>query len=170
MHSDNDFCCSAIVACNEVGAIGLKGKLMYTIPGDLINFKRLTMGHYVIVGRTTYESIPNRLPGRKIILLTRNINYTCTVHKDIITKTTIEEAITFVRDHCREVFVIGGASVYEQAKQYINKIYMTYVHDNKYGDKYFRINDESEWNTHVIKSGTFGGLEYDYRITTKIYK
>ncbi len=160
-----NFYCSAIVSCNSLGTIGVNNELLYKIPDDLKNFKKLTMGHYVIVGKNTYESIPNRLPGRKILLMTSNNNYKCYIHDDIKIFQNPTNVMDFVENKKEnEVFVIGGASVYGQFWKYINRIYMTYIFDDKPGDSYFTIDKPEQWSTAIISTNKFNDLKYEYRI------
>src|ERR1035438_1478937 len=103
---------SLIAAISEDGTIGDKGKIPWHIREDLQRFKRLTMGHPIIMGRSTYESIGKPLPGRTNIVLTQNPTFTAPA--EVRTFTTLDAAL----DHCRtqnveSVFIIGGSKVYQ---------------------------------------------------------
>ena len=135
---------SIIVACCKSWAIGKEGKIIHRIKEDLEFFKNKTLGHTVIVGRKTYESIPNRLPGRKIIVISSNKNYQCEVRKDIVVVADFAKAIEFTRGE-EEVFIIGGTSVYEQGMKVADKIYLTLVDDYCDGDSYFKNFSEEDW-------------------------
>jgi len=104
---------SLIVAMDEERGIGVEGRLPWHLPADLKRFKSLTMGHHLIMGRKTYESIGSPLPGRTMIIVTRNPSYQpdgCMVAR------SLDTAIEFARmDLENEVFIIGGADLFEQA-------------------------------------------------------
>ena len=116
---------SIIAAVAKNRAIGHENRLLYWLPNDLKRFKSLTTGHTIIMGRRTYESLPKgALPNRRNIVLSKGKKTfpNCECYK------SLEEAL----DHCREdeeVFIIGGASVYEQAMKYAHKLYLTEIDD-----------------------------------------
>src|SRR3972149_8133817 len=98
-------------------------------------FKMLTMGHPVIMGRTTYESIGKPLPGRINIILTRDKSFKA---PGCIAAYSFEEALTLAREtDSEEVFIIGGGKVYEQAMQIADKLYLTIVEGKFDADTYF---------------------------------
>lgn len=122
----------AAVAANR--AIGYRNKLLYWLPDDLARFKSLTDGHTVIMGSNTFKSLPKgALPNRRNIVLSRKQ----TSFEGCETYKSLEEAIA----HCKadeEVYIIGGASVYEKSLSIANKLYMTEVHDvPKKADTFF---------------------------------
>jgi len=122
----------AAVARNR--AIGNENKLLYWLPNDLKRFKRLTTGNTIIMGRRTFESLPKgALPNRRNIVLSRN-----STHFDGCERYgSLEEALR----HCQKdenVFVIGGASVYEQALPIADKLFLTEIDDTPtHADAYF---------------------------------
>jgi dihydrofolate reductase len=133
-----------IVAISEDGTIGDKGGIPWRISGDLKRFKRLTMGHPIIMGRKTYESIGKPLPGRRNIVLTRNANFRAPA--EVLKFDRIDAAL----DHCRQrreetVFVIGGGEVYRQALALADKLFVTEVHRRVNGDTRFPEYDRSQW-------------------------
>lgn len=113
----------AAVATNR--AIGNENKLIYWLPDDLKRFKALTTGHTIIMGRRTFESLPKgALPNRRNIVLSR----TQTEFPGCDTYASLEEALR----HCNEdedIYIIGGASVYEQAMPLAHRLCLTEVHD-----------------------------------------
>lgn len=120
---------SMIVAVDKNGAIGAEEKLLWDIPEDRKRFKELTMGHPVILGRKTFESILSYihkpLPGRTNIVVTRDQNYS---YEGCITTHSIEEAIKRAKEIDKgEIFVGGGGSIYRQALPYTNRLYITLV-------------------------------------------
>ena len=133
-----------IVAMSEDGTIGDKGKIPWHISDDLKRFKRLTMGHPIIMGRKTYESIGKPLPGRTNIVLTRNTRFTAP--PEVLTFDGFEAAV----EHCRRrheeiVFVIGGAEVYRQALPFADKLFVTEVRQRITGDTKFPDYDTRRW-------------------------
>ena len=135
---------SIIVAVAENGIIGLDNRLIWRLSDDLKNFKRLTYGHFIIMGRKTYESIGKPLPGRTNIILTRDISYDV---KDCVVLRSIDEALTYSASKKQEeVFIIGGAQIYKETIDIANKLYLTKVYASPHGDAYFPTIDFSNWN------------------------
>lgn len=121
---------SLIVAMGKNRVIGKEGKIPWHISDDLKRFKALTMGHPLIMGRKTYESLGRALPGRTNIVLSRNPEFAPT---DAATVPSLKEALDLTRDS-GEVFVIGGQSLYEQSLPSADKIYLTLVDIEVGGD------------------------------------
>lgn len=116
---------SIIAAVAENRAIGYENKLLYWLPNDLKRFKALTTGHTILMGRKTYDSLPKgALPNRRNVVVSRSVSELpgCDVYP------TIESALDSCHDD-EEVFIIGGASIYEQAMPLADKLYLTEVHD-----------------------------------------
>lgn len=137
---------SIIVALSTNYVIGKDGKLPWHIPRDLAHFTDLTMGKPVIMGRKTYESIGQRLPGRDNIILSRNPDYKvegCHVVPDLFTALG---KILSGGDAPPEVMIIGGGQVYKHALPYADKIYLTWVHEVIDGDCSFPFIDHLEWS------------------------
>jgi dihydrofolate reductase len=133
-----------IVAISENGIIGDKGKIPWHISNDLKRFKRLTMGHPIIMGRKTYESIGKPLPGRTNIVLTQSPNFTAP--SEVLIFASLNAAL----DHCRtqnaeSAFIIGGNKVYEAALPLTDKLFITEVHQHINGDTNFPDYDRAEW-------------------------
>jgi len=116
------------------GAIGNGGKLLHHISDDLKRFKSITLGHPVIMGRKTYESLGKPLPGRTNIVITRNSDF---VAEGCLIVPSLEEAIKQGGEIDQEVFVIGGGEIYKQALPYTNKLYLTIVESDAEGDVFF---------------------------------
>jgi len=112
-----------IVAMSSKGGIGRQGKLLCHLPNDLKRFKKLTMGHPIIMGRKTFESLPNGpLPGRQNIVMTRNTQWE---HPDGVTVAhSLPEAVAAAEGD-NEIFIIGGEQVYKEALPYASKAYLT---------------------------------------------
>lgn len=132
---------SLLVAVAENGVIGHKGGMPWRLPSDLRRFRRLTLGHHVIMGRKTFASIGRPLPGRKMVVLTRQNDYQAV---DARIAASWEDALAIAQDDS-EVFVIGGAEIFRLALPCVNRIYRTMVHDRPEGDTFFPSFDETEW-------------------------
>ena len=134
---------SLIVALDEKGGIGKDNRLPWHINSDLKRFKSITMGHHLIMGRKTYETIDKPLPGRTTIIVTRNPNY----HPDgCISVKSIEEALSVAkRNHESEVFIIGGGEIFRQSIDMADKIYLTNIHTVVNADTYFPEIEARSW-------------------------
>ena len=134
---------SIIAAIADNGAIGANNRLLCHLPNDLRRFKKLTTGHTVIMGRKTFESLPKgALPNRTNVVVTRNLQQSidgCELYDQLL------DAI-HNHQHESEVFIIGGASVYAQAIQLADKLYLTYIHHTfEHADTFFPVINDSEW-------------------------
>ena len=142
---------SLIVAMAKNRTIGLDGAMPWHVPEDLKFFKRVTMGHPVIMGRKTYQSIGAALPGRTNIVVTRNKDFEAAdadvVHdlSEALTKAKATEELWRPDGGREEIFVIGGADIYGQALPEAQRIYMTEVHQVHSGDALFPELAEGEW-------------------------
>lgn len=114
---------SLIAAVAKNRAIGYQNKLLFAIKEDMEHFKRLTMGHVIIMGRHTFESLPNgALPHRKNIVISKSQM----VFKGCTRVSSFEEALSMCQKEA-EVFVIGGEQVYKEAISQANKLYLTEI-------------------------------------------
>lgn len=129
---------SAIAALGNQNQIGHGNNLIWHIPDDLKRFKELTLGHVVIMGRKTYESIPEKfrpLPNRTNIVITRDTTYEA---PGCIIVHSIEEALKEAKKiEDQEAFIIGGAEIYTQALPYTDKLYLTLIDSDTPGDSFF---------------------------------
>jgi len=125
---------SGIVALSENGIIGKKGKIPWHLPNDLKQFRNLTEGHCVVMGRKTYESIGRPLSNRTNIVITRG------TYPGVVITPSFEWALEFARFQKEtELFVIGGAQVYKAAEPFMARLYVTVVHTQIEGDTSFPI-------------------------------
>ena len=125
---------SIIVAMDEAGVIGRDNELPWHLPDDLRRFKATTMGHVLVMGRRTWESIGRVLPGRRFIVLTRNPAFRAPSGVDVAP--TLERALAMAPD-AERVFVIGGAAVYRDALPLADELIVTHVHATVQGDVTF---------------------------------
>tara|TARA_Y100000814_G_C12319486_1_gene397785 strand:- start:657 stop:1151 length:495 start_codon:yes stop_codon:yes gene_type:complete len=121
----------AAVSINNV--IGNNNKLIWKLSNDLKRFKNLTTNHSVIMGRKTFESLPNPLPDRDNIVITRDTNYS---KPNIQVCSSIEDAINLTKTDTQP-FIIGGGEIYSQTINIVDKIELTRVHEEFDGDAYF---------------------------------
>ena len=133
---------SLFVATAHGGVIGKAGGLPWHLPAELAYFKQKTMGHPIIMGRKTHESIGRSLPGRTNIVISRNRSYTPAPGAILVP--SLDKAIQ-AAGQVNEVFVIGGESIYAEALPIANKIYLTKVDAQIDGDRFFRF-DVSDWH------------------------
>ena len=132
---------SLIVAMARNRVIGVNNTLPWHLPADLKHFKTLTMGHHIVMGRKTYESIGRPLPGRTSVVVTRNPGY---APPGVITANSLEAAISACGE-AAEIFVIGGAELYRQAITFADRIYLTEIDAGIPGDVHFMELDGRQW-------------------------
>ncbi len=139
---------SIVVAASDNGVIGREGELPWRMPADLQRFKRLTMGHCLIMGRKTYESIGRPLPGRVSIVLSRSPDWSPNA-EGVLVAQCLDEAIRLAADapdmDCSEAYIVGGGEVYRQAMTHADRIHLTRVHTTLEGDAYFPEIDPNKW-------------------------
>ena len=140
---------SLIVAHSSNRVIGIDGQLPWHIPDDLKYFKAITMGKPIIMGRKTFDSIGKPLPGRLNIIITRNTDLTI---EECVVVNNLEAAITEAKNYFKtqdtdqeEIFIIGGAQIFEQSMEFVNKIYITEVHADYAGDVFFDELSDNDW-------------------------
>ena len=126
-------CVSIIVAMAENNVIGRDMDLPWHISADLKRFKALTMGHHIVMGRKTYESIGRLLPGRTTVIITRQENYQV---EGALVVNSLEEAQAVAAGDS-ELFIIGGGQIYELAMPFADKLHVTRVHTKVDGDTRF---------------------------------
>lgn len=125
---------SLIVAMTEDRVIGRENKLPWHLSEDLKRFKALTMGHPIIMGRKTYESIGKPLPGRHNIVISRNATRR---YEGVTVVHSLDEALDTFAAVDTELFVIGGAKIYELALPIADRLYLTLIHSKFDGDAHF---------------------------------
>ncbi len=132
-----------LVACDENRVIGKDNSLIWYLPADLKRFKALTTGQVIIMGRKTYDSIGKPLPNRTNIVVTRQKNYAV---QGVEVVHSLEEAILKAKSlRSDDIFVIGGAEIYQLAMSLADQIVLTKLHDIFDGDTYFPEISEKDW-------------------------
>lgn len=132
-----------IVAVSANGVIGRDNDLPWKLRSDLQRFKRLTMGHAILMGRKTFESLPKVLPGRKSIVLTRDESFRVD-HPDVIVVRDIEAALDCLPPN-ETIFVIGGANIFAQFLPIATDLMITRVLQDVEGDTYLSPFDLSDY-------------------------
>ena len=161
---------SIIVVTDKNGVIGREDRIPWKLTSDLVNLKRLTKGHTVILGRKTYESMDwyyNRsgreMPGKMYIVVSRNEGYK-PARQNTTVAHSIEEAIAKAGSYGDEnVYVIGGAAIFEAMLPYTDRIYLTVVQTEAEGDVHFPKIDDKQWRELSIENHTKDEKnEYDF--------
>ena len=155
----------AAVSINNI--IGNKNKLIWKLSNDLKRFRNLTTNHSVIMGRKTFESLPNPLPGRDNIVITRDTNYS---KPNIQVCSSIEDAINITKTDTQP-FIIGGGEIYTQTINIVDKIELTRVHEEFDGDAYFpeipldifELINEENYNSDLENEFDYSYLTYKKR-------
>lgn len=134
---------SIIVASADNGVIGRDGGLPWRLPADLRRFKRLTLGHHLLMGRRTFESVGRPLPGRTTVVITRRPDWRV---EGVTVARSFREATSVARRAGEdEAFVAGGAQVYREALSSADRIYWTRVRGVFPGDTFFPEPDLTRW-------------------------
>ena len=151
-----------VVAIGKNRELGMENQLLWHIPDDLKRFKQLTLGHPIIMGRKTFESIVQKigkpLPERTNIVVTRDPTYKGPSSTGVLVASSLEEALAMAKDQpgSEEIHIGGGAQIYEQALPYVDKLYLTLIDDEKPADSFFppyeseftkkTFEEKHEWN------------------------
>jgi dihydrofolate reductase len=132
-----------IAAAAENNALGKDNQLVWHLPDDFKRFKTLTSGHYIIMGRKTFESFPKPLPNRTHVIITRQKDYQ--VPDGCIVVPSLEKAVE-ISPKNEEVFIIGGGEIYKQSIDIADKVELTRVHTSVEADTFFPEINPEKWN------------------------
>ena len=128
---------------DEERGIGKNNQIPWHLSADLKRFRALTMGHHLIMGRKTYESIGRPLPGRTTVIITRNLNYQAEGCRIVH---TLQEALDLARtDGDNETFIIGGGEIFKRALPLANRIYLTHIYARMECDTFFPDFNLGDW-------------------------
>lgn len=151
---------SLIAAVAANGVIGSDNALPWRLPEDLKRFKALTLGHPVIMGRRTHESIGRPLPGRRNIVISRNAAFAA---EGCETAASLESAIAACAGTADEIFVIGGAQIYAKALPLAERLYLTEIRAEFPGDASFPAFDRDVWReTARERNPGENGIGFDF--------
>lgn len=161
---------SIVVAASLNHVIGINNKLPWHLPGDLLYFKKLTTGHPIIMGRSTFDAIGKPLPNRTNIVLTRNKSFE---HLGLLIFHTIEDMLLFIqKENYHQAFVIGGDTIYKQLLPFCNKVYLTRVHTIiENGDAFFPLLSEQIWQKVSVESNKKdqkNAFDFDLEVYSRI--
>ncbi len=131
-----------VVAATDDGVIGRDGGMPWHLPADLAHFKRVTMGHPIVMGRRTYESIGRALPGRLNVVVTRDRSFAAA---GVAIAHSLDDALAACGD-VPEVMVIGGGALYREAMPRATRIHLTQIHAAIAGDTHFPTLDPAVWH------------------------
>lgn len=146
-----------IAAIGKNNELGKNNDLIWKFKEDMKFFKETTMSHHVVMGRRTFESLPSILPGREnIVISTNNIN-----NDKIKLYKSIKEFLVSYKDYDRDVFIIGGASIYKEFIDIASTLYLTEIDDiEKDADVYFPIFNKEEFNKEIINELEENNIKY----------
>jgi len=130
-----------IAAIAENNALGKDNQLIWHLPADLKRFKKVTLGHHIIMGRKTFDSLGKPLPNRTTIIITRNKNYS---QKGCIVVHSLKDALEAAKAD-EDPYILGGAEIYEQALEIADKLDLTFVHHQFEADAFFPDIDPTIW-------------------------
>ena len=148
---------SMIASVGKNRELGKKNGLVWRISKDMKFFKNTTMGHKVIMGYNTYKSLPGNLPGREIIVLSYE-----KIDGDVETAYSIQELLDKYLNSKEEVFICGGASLYNQFIEYANKLYLTEIDDSDIeADAFFPEFNKDEWKRIILDKGEEKNINFD---------
>ncbi|WP_062356595.1 dihydrofolate reductase [Bacillus kwashiorkori] len=159
---------SYIFAMDENRVIGHNGTLPWRLSEDLRYFKKITMGHPIVMGRKTFQSIGRPLPGRENIILTRDKHF---FHEGITIFHSVEDLFTYIKNMNQEIFVIGGAELFNLFMPEVTKLYVTLIHHSFPGDVYFPEFSLSDWREIARQKGKKDDknpFDYEFIIYEKI--
>ena len=134
---------SIIAALSANNVIGRNNGLPWHLSADLKRFKALTLGHHLLIGRKTYESLDRPLPGRTVVVITHDHDFAA---DGVLTAPSVERALELARLD-PEVFIGGGSQIFEQTIHRADRMYLTRIHAEIEGDTFFpEFDDVTEWN------------------------
>lgn len=152
---------------DEAGGIGKDGRLPWRLSADLRRFKALTLGHCVIMGRKTWETIGKPLPGRTNLVISRQAGFR---PDGVVVQPSLEAALEYASNKGEtEAFVIGGGQVFKQALPLADRIYLTRVHARLDCDTFF---PQVDWSDYRMLSGEEVGIDAknEYRTNFTVYQ
>lgn len=151
---------SIIAAIGKNRELGRGNDLIWHIKEDLKNFKNLTMGKYIVMGKNTYESLPKHLEGRKYIVLSSSLSE---IENGLLFN-DFNKLLEFIKDVDKEVMIIGGASIYKLFLPFANKLYLTEIESEEKADVYFPDFNKEDYKCNVVSTNEVDGLKYSFVI------
>ena len=155
---------SIAVAVGENFAIGKNNQLLWHMPADLKFFKQTTLGHTVIMGRKTFDSVGRPLPNRRNIVITRDSELRI---ENVEVVNSLDEALEITKTEAKPVFIVGGAEIYRQALHKTDTLYLTTIHHTFDADTFFPEIDRDEWelvNYEMHKADEKNKYDYTFEV------
>ncbi len=149
---------SIIAAIGKNRELGRGNDLIWHIKEDLKNFKNLTMGKYIVMGKNTYESLPKHLEGRKYIVLSSSLSE---IENGLLFN-DFNKLLEFIKDVDKEVMIIGGASIYKLFLPFADKLYLTEIDSEEKADVYFPDFNKEDYKCNVVSTNEVDGLKYSF--------
>lgn len=148
-----------IAAIGKNNELGKNNDLIWKLKGDMKFFKETTMGHPIVMGRKTFESLPKVLPGRKnIVISTNEIK-----NEEIEVYKSIKDFLLKYQEYGDDIFVIGGASIYKQFINLATNMYLTEIDsEEKSADAYFPMFDKNEWEKEVLLNSQENSINFKH--------
>lgn len=151
---------SIIAAIGKNRELGRGNDLIWHIKEDLKNFKNLTMGKYIVMGKNTYESLPKHLEERKYIVLSSSLSE---IENGLLFN-DFNKLLEFIKDVDEEVMIIGGASIYKLFLPFADKLYLTEIDSEEKADVYFPDFNKEDYVCNVVSTNEVDGLKYSFVI------
>lgn len=151
---------SIIAAIGKNRELGRGNDLIWHIKEDLKNFKNLTMGKYIVIGKNTYESLPKHLEGRKYIVLSSSLSE---IENGLLFN-DFNKLLEFIKDVDEEVMIIGGVSIYKLFLPFADKLYLTEIDSEEKADVYFPDFNKEDYECNVVSTNEVDGLKYSFVI------
>lgn len=162
-----------VVAVDNNFGIGYENTLLYRVKEDLKRFKELTTGHFVVMGRKTFESLPSALPSRTNVVVTRNKKYAVN-DPCVIIEHDIERLVSLYQgtgQQDKDIWVIGGSEIYEQFLPYADEIHLTLIHkDAEHVDTYFPVEKAKALDFEIVQYDTIFSESENYKVSFITYK
>lgn len=153
-----------IAAIGKNRELGKDNDLIWHLKGDMKFFRETTTGHSIIMGRKTLESLPKLLPNRHHIVLSSSDNFS----SEIEHYKTLKELLESLKDKNEEIFIIGGASIYKEFIDKVDKMYLTEIDaECKNADAYFPEFNKEEWRREVLKEAEDNSIQYKHVLYKK---
>jgi dihydrofolate reductase len=150
-----------VVAIDAQRGIGVDNKLPWHLPEDLAHFKRVTLGHPILMGRKTFDSIGRALPGRRNIVVTRNAAWS---HAGVEVATSLEQAVAMIGDEAASI--IGGAQIFGESMDIADRLIVTEIHHSFKCDTFFPAIDPQVWRETTRETHHSDANGYDYAFVT----
>lgn len=155
---------SIIASVGRNFELGRNNDLIWHFKQDMKFFKETTLGHTVIMGRKTFESLPKALPNRLNVVITSDSSYSA---ENIVVVSSVEQALKYCDNE--EAFVLGGGMIYKEFLPFADKLYLTEIEDSlENADTYFPSFDKNEYKRTVVKSTDENGIAFSHIIYEKI--